>query len=70
MTPESPLKLREALLSMLAGNIFLRTRLAVRLLVLKGIYYFLSALQLRKSWTAWRKRQRATHEPGIGTTSA
>jgi flavin-dependent dehydrogenase len=70
MTPESPLKLREALLSMLAGNIFLRTRLAVRLLVLKGIYYFLSALQLRKSWTAWRKRLRATRESSIETTAA
>jgi flavin-dependent dehydrogenase len=70
MTPESPLKLREALLSMLAGNIFLRTRLAGRLLVLKGIYYLLSTLQLRKSWTAWRKRQRSTREAGIETTAA
>jgi flavin-dependent dehydrogenase len=70
MTPESRFELREALLSMLAGNIFLRTRLAARLLVLKAIYYFFSASRLRLSWAAWRKRKRATHEPGIETPPA
>jgi flavin-dependent dehydrogenase len=70
MTPESRFQLREALLSMLAGNIFLRTRLAMRLLALKGIYYFFSVFRLRLSWTAWRKRKRATNEPGVETTLA
>lgn len=70
MTRESNLRLRQALLSMLAGNTYLRTHLALRLLALKGIYYFLSACQLRRSWTAWRKRQRAAREPGVERTAA
>ena len=70
MTRESSFGLREALLSMLAGNIFLRARLAVRLTALKGLYYFFSALDLPRSWTSWRRRRQARGEAGIETTPA
>jgi 2-polyprenyl-6-methoxyphenol hydroxylase-like FAD-dependent oxidoreductase len=62
-------QLREALLSLLAGNIFLRTRLGMRILALKAVYYVISAGNLKASLMTWRKRRRATQEPGIETTS-
>ena len=70
MNPDNRFQLRDALLSVLAGNIFLRARLGLRILALKALYYFLSAVHLRKSWVAWRKRGQATREPGIETTAA
>jgi hypothetical protein len=69
MNPNNQFQLRDALLSVLAGNIFLRSRLALRLLALKALYYVFSAGDLRRSWTAWRKRGRATRESGIETTA-
>ena len=70
MTPESRFQLREALLSMLAGNIFLRTRLAVRLLALKALYYVLSAGNLKASLAAWKTRRQATRESGTESSAA
>ena len=70
MNPNNRFQLRDALLSVLAGNIFLRTRLVMKILALKALYYVVSAYNLRKSWVAWRKRGQATREPGIETTAA
>ena len=70
MNPNNRFQLRDALLSVLAGNIFLRTRLVMKILALKALYYVVSACSLRKSWVAWRKRGQATREPGIETTAA
>jgi flavin-dependent dehydrogenase len=70
MNPNNRFRLRDALLSVLAGNIFLRARLAMRLLVLKVLYYLFSAADLRRSWAAWRKRGQAAREAGVETTPA
>ena len=70
MNPSNWFQLRDALLSVLAGNIFPRRRLGTKILVLKALYYAASACNMRKSWLAWRKRGRATREPGIETTAA
>jgi hypothetical protein len=70
MNPSNQFRLRDAFLSLLAGNIFLRTRLAIRLLALKALYYVYCAADPRGSWVAWRKRGRATREPGIETSPA
>jgi len=70
MNPNNRFQLRDALLSLLAGNIFIRTRLAVRLLALKILYYLFSAGDLRKSWAVWRKRGQATRDSGVDTTAA
>jgi flavin-dependent dehydrogenase len=67
MNPSNHLRLRDALLSVLAGNIFLRTRLAIRLLALKALYYIYSVADPRPSWAAWRRRGQATREPGAET---
>jgi flavin-dependent dehydrogenase len=70
MNPNNRFRLRDALLSLLAGNIFIRTRLAVRLLALKILYYLFSAADLRRSWAAWKKRGQATRDSGVDTTAA
>ena len=67
MNPDNRFQLRDAVLSVLAGNIFLRTRLAVRLLALKALYYLYSVADPRSSWAAWRQRGQATREPGVET---
>jgi flavin-dependent dehydrogenase len=70
MKPNNRFQLRDAMLSVLAGNIFLRTPLALRLLALKALYYFFSAADPRRSWRAWRKRGQAVRESRIETTAA
>jgi flavin-dependent dehydrogenase len=67
MNPSNQFQLRDALLSVLAGNIFLRARLAFRLLALKALYYIYSVADPRPSWAAWRPRGQATREPGAET---
>src|SRR5512134_215877 len=62
MNPNNRFQLRDALLSVLAGNTVLRARLALRLLALKALYYVFSAGDLQRSWAAWRKRGQARRE--------
>jgi flavin-dependent dehydrogenase len=65
MNPSNQFQLRDALLSVLAGNVFLRTRLAARILALKALYYLSSAGNLRSSWVTWRERKLARRDAGI-----
>ncbi|HEY7744424.1 MAG TPA: NAD(P)/FAD-dependent oxidoreductase [Burkholderiales bacterium] len=69
MNPSNQLRLRDALLSVLAGNIVLRARLAIRLLALKALYYVYCFADPRPSWAAWRRRGQATREPGAESTA-
>jgi len=69
MTPGNAFHLRDALLSVLAGNVFIRSGLAIRLLVLKALYYTFGAGNLKASLLAWRKRRQATRESGIETAT-
>jgi flavin-dependent dehydrogenase len=58
MGPRNILRVREALLSMLAGDIYGKTPIWASLLVLKAIFYIQSALNLRRSLHAIRMRKR------------
>jgi flavin-dependent dehydrogenase len=69
MNPNNRYQLRDALLSVLAGNILRGSRLGVRLLALKALYYILSAGNLKASLSAWKERRRAAHDLGAETTS-
>jgi hypothetical protein len=51
--------LEQAILSLLAADIFGKTPIRGPLLVFKMIYYVSSILNWRESWVAWRKRRRA-----------
>ncbi len=57
MGPSNVFRVKEALLSMLAGDIFGKTPIWGSLRMLKAIYYMLSAANLRRSWRAARQRR-------------
>ena len=54
--PRNVLRMEEALLSMLAGDIFGRTPIWGRLRLFKALYYVLSLANLGRSFRAWRLR--------------
>lgn len=57
MGPRNVLRVKEALLSVLAGDIFGKTPIWKSLAVFKGIYYTASLFNFRRSWRAWNRRR-------------
>ena len=57
MGPRNVMRVREALLSLLAGDIYGQTPIWRALRVFKLIYYGMSITQARTAWRAWRRRQ-------------
>ncbi|MDW5443352.1 NAD(P)/FAD-dependent oxidoreductase [Polaromonas sp. SM01] len=57
MGPSNIWRVKEALLSMLAGDIFGKTPIWPSLLILKGFFYIGSALNFKRSWQAMRLRK-------------
>ena len=57
MYPRNPVRVKEALLSMLAGDIYGSTPIWRPLLALKALYYLVSVRNLRRTWKAWRMRR-------------
>lgn len=69
MGPRNPLRVKDALLSLLAGDIYGRTPIWASLAVFKGIYYASSLASPRVALRAWRRRQvsiRAVESVGQG----
>jgi flavin-dependent dehydrogenase len=62
MGPRNPLRMKEALLSLLAGDIFGKTPIWHSLRAFKGVYYVASALDWRNSLRAYRRRRRHLNE--------
>lgn len=56
MYPANPLRVKEALMALLAGDVFGRSPIQPSLWVLKGIYYLISLGNLRRSFRGWRQR--------------
>jgi flavin-dependent dehydrogenase len=57
MYPMNPLRVKEALMSLLAGDLYGRTPFKWSLYALKGIYYMISLANFRRSFHGWRRRQ-------------
>ena len=57
MYPQNPLRVKEAVLSMLAGDIFGKTPIWRSLRAFKAMYYIGSAATFLRTWRAWRRRQ-------------
>ncbi len=57
MAPSNVWRVKEALLSMLAGDIFGKTPIWRSIAALKGIFYVASAWNFRRSWRAMRLRR-------------
>jgi flavin-dependent dehydrogenase len=63
MGPRNVLRVQEAVLSLLAGDVFRHSPIRSRLRIFKAIYYCKSLLHLKKSFIAWRRRKRAIQIP-------
>ncbi len=57
MYPQNPLRVKEALMSLLAGDIYGKTPIWRSLRVLKTMYYLVSAGHPRRTWDAWQRRR-------------
>ena len=57
MGPRNVFRVKEALLSMLAGDIFGRTPIWRSLWMFKALYYTANLLQPRRAFAAWRRRR-------------
>lgn len=62
MSPRNFFRVQEALLSLLAGDVFRSRAVHIRLLVFKAIYYANAACSVRRTVSAWRRRKRAMRE--------
>ena len=58
-------KIQEAVLSVLAGDVFRDTPFGGRLLMFKTLYYLKSIFNLPVSFQAWRRRKQAIRETGV-----
>jgi flavin-dependent dehydrogenase len=58
MGPRNLLRMQEALLSVLAGDIFGKTPIWPSVYAFKGLYYLISALAPRRAWRALARRRR------------
>ncbi len=57
MAPENPLRVKEALLSLLAGDIYGKTPIWGAVRILKALYYLVSIGKLRRTVRAWQRRR-------------
>jgi flavin-dependent dehydrogenase len=63
MHPRNPLRMKEALLSVLAGDIFGRAPIWPSLSAFKGVYFATSLFNLRRTLAAVRRRRRNIADP-------
>ena len=57
MAPRNTFRMREAIVSLLAGDVFRRTPLGVPLALFKLIYYATSGARLSRSWASYTRRR-------------
>ena len=56
MYPANPLRVKEALMSLLAGDLYGRTPIGPSLLAMKGIYYLISLKNPLRTFRGWKRR--------------
>lgn len=57
MAPQNPMRMKEALLTVLAGDIYGTTPFRRPLATFKGLYWLVSLAHPLRTWKAWRRRQ-------------
>jgi flavin-dependent dehydrogenase len=70
MDPRNDIRLQEAVLAVLAGDIFRGMPYRFRLRAFKALYFTMAALRPTKSLMAWRRRKRAIHDAGVAAGSS
>ncbi len=58
MAPRNILRMEQAVLSVLSGDVFRKNGLAGPILLFKGVYYIAAAASFARSWGAYRRRKR------------
>jgi flavin-dependent dehydrogenase len=69
MAPKNTFRMQEAVISVLAGDLFRNTPLTVPLALFKGLYYSTSARQLASSWRGYVHRRRNARSIFAGGTT-
>ena len=69
MAPSNRLRMREAILSLLSGDLYRGTPIYRSLFAFKVIYYVTSAFMLRKTIRAWRASRRSLRVPKLERTA-
>ena len=57
MAPQNPFRVKEALISLLAGDIFGETPIRHAIFALKALYFLVSLFHPRRSWAFWKRRR-------------
>ena len=57
MAPQNPLRVKEALISLLAGDIFGKTPIWRSIFALKVLYFLVSLFHPKRSWAFWKRRR-------------
>ena len=64
MHPRNPLRMQEAVMSLLAGDIYRKTPIWASLAAFKGVYYLGSFFSLPRTLRAWRARRQMIRDVG------
>ncbi len=64
LNPQNPLRMKEALISLLAGDIFKRTPIWTSLWLLKGVYWAGQLANLPQAWRAQKRRRHNVRDMG------
>jgi flavin-dependent dehydrogenase len=57
MSPQNPFRVKEAMISLLAGDIYGRTPIWPSIRIMKALYYLVSIGNLKRTVRAWRRRR-------------
>ena len=57
MYPGNPFRVKEGLMSLLAGDIYRGTPFWGALRMFKALYYFISAMHPRRTWAGWKRHR-------------
>ncbi len=60
---------KEGVLSVLAGDVFRKSPIGLRIAAFKGVYYLQNCFNPLRSLAAWRRRKRIIREPGAAAAS-
>ncbi len=66
MAPRNYFRMEEAVLSLLAGDIFGRSPIRSRLMIFKALYYIWSLYRLKSSVRVWRMRKQDVRVGAVG----
>jgi flavin-dependent dehydrogenase len=58
MAPRNILRMEQAVLAVLAGDVFRRNRAALPVILFKGLYYLVTSFSWARSWAAFQRRKR------------